>query len=133
MILCKKKQARFWCISLLYKHRKRKLKLINLPTSCQSVTELEAHFDDSAVFAYNKGDLKYFLMLYKAIYNNFLEIKSTLDSRFKYMNDFMVSAFICFIAELKYLNIDQPLLITIYASILNDYEEGDHFKLLSTL
>ena len=135
MIFPKKRQARAWCVSLLYRKLIRREELKLLEEENPTTERLAQIFSDDTVFLY-KGDVEYFRQLYNTVYSNIEELLQEVylllgDERG--MSDLIRASGVCALAEANHLLVDKQIVVSEYINLLREYGEDNPSKVIKRI
>ena len=135
MVFPKKRQARIWCICIIYRHLIRSEDF--RPTLANNVNqdELSKIFYDDAIFRY-KGDVEYFVDIYNTVSSNFTDIVdklSTIIADDRIITDTIKAGLLCAIAEIEYMKISTEVIIPEYLILMREYGEENPAQMFKKL
>jgi len=135
MIFPKKRQARAWCVSLIYRKLIRKEELTSLDEEEMTPQRLGEVFNDDTIFLY-KGDVIYFRELYNAVRSNIVELLEkvyTLLGDERGISDLIKASGACALAEANHILVDRKIVIAEYIKLLHEYGEDNPAKLIKKI
>jgi len=135
MVFPKKRQARAWCLSSVYRHLIRFDDFKRLDSLESDTDKLAMIFNDDTIFI-NKGDAIYFKNIYNSVANNFNALGSIVQTLFgdsRARSSILESALLCALAEILYMEIPSSLVVAEYSILLNIYGEDGANGLLDKL
>lgn len=129
----RKRQARIWMISLIYKYLNRKTRLfseiiqnqVSDSVSILDISTLRPYMRDDLIFVFDKGDVNYFWIMYNCACEKILIYREFLKGQHALANPTLLSIAITFFTEMHLGIVDEESLTKEYQKIVADYTDSN--------